>query len=32
MLVPMNFRTKVENVLRNNLEDRTRTVQAIYRL
>lgn len=30
VLVPMDFRAKVENVLRNNLEGRTRTVQAIY--
>ena len=30
VLVPMDFRAKVDNVLRNNLEGRTRTVQAIY--
>ena len=30
VLVPVDFRAKVENVLRNNLEGRTRTVQAIY--
>jgi hypothetical protein len=30
VLVPVDFRAKVANVLRNNLEGRTRTVQAIY--
>ncbi len=30
VLVPVDFLAKVENVLRNNLEGRTRTVQAIY--
>jgi ubiquinone/menaquinone biosynthesis C-methylase UbiE len=30
VLVPVDFRVKVENVLRNNLEGRTRTAQAIY--
>lgn len=30
VLVPVDFRAKVENVLRNNLEGRTRTVQAVY--
>jgi ubiquinone/menaquinone biosynthesis C-methylase UbiE len=30
VLVPTDFRAKVENVLRNNLEGHTRTVQAIY--
>jgi ubiquinone/menaquinone biosynthesis C-methylase UbiE len=30
VLVPAGFRAKVENVLRNNVEGRTRTIQAIY--
>ncbi len=29
-LVPVNFRAKVANVLRNNLESRTMTIQAVY--
>jgi ubiquinone/menaquinone biosynthesis C-methylase UbiE len=32
VLVPMDFRAKVNNVLRNNLEGHTRTVQAVYGL
>ena len=29
-IVPVNFRAKVANVLRNNLESRTMTIQAVY--